>query len=47
MPLEEALLRLKKTPAGFLIYRDVEDDRIRILTTGREGGVRVIDIETR
>jgi len=47
MPLEEALLRLKRTAAGFLIYRDVEDDRIRILTAGREGTVRIIDIETR
>jgi putative sigma-54 modulation protein len=47
MPLEEALLRLKRAPAGFLLYRDVEDDRIRILTVGREGAVRVIDIETR
>jgi putative sigma-54 modulation protein len=46
MQLEEALLRLKRATAGFLIYRDVEDDRIRILTIGRGGAVRVIDIET-
>jgi len=46
MSLEEALLRLKRTPSGFVIYRDAEDDRILILATGgRGGGTRLIDIE--
>ena len=46
MSLEEALLRLKRTTSGFVIFRDVEDDRILILSTGgRGGGTRLIDIE--
>ena len=46
MSIEEAMLRLKRTPSGFVIFRDLEDDRILILCTGgRGGGPRLIDIE--
>jgi len=45
MTLDEALRRLRRADAGFWVYRDAEDDRLRILAFGREGTVTVIDVE--
>ena len=47
MTEEEALARLKRPGTGFVIFRDAEDDRVRVLSTRPRGGPVLIDIEER
>ena len=45
MTEEEALANLGRRTAGFVVFRDIEDDRIRILASRSRGGPVLYDIE--
>jgi len=47
MTFDQALRSLKRSDAGFLVFRNSEDDRLCILTSGREGSFSVLDVEAR
>ena len=47
MTEDEALERLKRPGTAFVIFRDAEDDRVRVLTTRPRGGPVLFDIEER
>lgn len=45
MTLEEALARLARPGAGFVVFRDLDADRVRILASRSRGGPVLYDIE--